>query len=133
MQFGHSPHELYDSTTWSPGCTWATPAPTSSTTPAPSWPRTAGSGTGTIWSRMTWSVWQTPGATTRTSTSPGPGASSSSSRISNGALVAGTTAAVICMGASSTVGRQGRGGVTQPGSYYASPDWMMHNLVTTTD
>src|SRR4030095_17122794 len=33
---------VYSGITWSPLCTLVTPAPTSTTTPAPSWPRMAG-------------------------------------------------------------------------------------------
>ena len=42
-QWAHSRHCGEKSvTTWSPGATDETPSPTRSTTPAPSWPRTAG-------------------------------------------------------------------------------------------
>ena len=50
--------------TRSPGATRVTAVPTRSTTPAPSWPSTAGSGTGYHWSRQIRSVWQIPAAAT---------------------------------------------------------------------
>ena len=37
-----------DRATWSPGATCVTPAPTASTTPAPSWPSTTGTGNGIV-------------------------------------------------------------------------------------
>src|SRR5690348_1791100 len=83
--------------TRSPGATVVTPAPTRSTTPAPSWPSTAGSGTGYHWSRMIRSVWQMPAAATRTSTSPARGSSSSSGWIAYGAPLVSVTAARISM------------------------------------
>ena len=51
---------------WSPGLTVVTPAPTSSTMPAASWPRTMGSGTCQSPFMMCQSLWQTPAALTRT-------------------------------------------------------------------
>ena len=39
----HAPQDgAHESATWSPAATRVTPAPTASTTPAPSWPNTAG-------------------------------------------------------------------------------------------
>jgi hypothetical protein len=78
-----------------------TDAPTASTTPAPSWPSTAGSGTGYHWSRTIRSVWQMPQATTRTSTSSARSSSSSSSSISNAAPLDLVTAARISIEPSS--------------------------------
>src|SRR5204863_3706286 len=47
--------------TWSPFFTEVTPAPTSTTTPAPSWPRIAGnSPSGSAPERVNSSVWQMP-------------------------------------------------------------------------
>src|SRR3989442_4967640 len=46
-----SPQDTKLRTTWSPGCTFVPAGPTEATTPAPSWPSTAGSGTGYHWSR----------------------------------------------------------------------------------
>src|SRR5215468_4472419 len=43
---GHAPHEGFAMITWSPGCSAVTALPTRSTTPAPSWPNTAGHGIG---------------------------------------------------------------------------------------
>ena len=57
--------------TWSPTATAVTPSPTASTTPAPSWPSTAGSGFGVAPVITFQSLWQTPLATMRTVTSPG--------------------------------------------------------------
>ena len=61
-----------DSATWSPGPTWVTPAPTASTTPAPSWPSTTGTGNGMVPSTTDRSLWHSPAAEIATSTSPGP-------------------------------------------------------------
>src|ERR687893_1409561 len=84
-------------TTWSPGLTFSTPGPTLSTTPEPSWPRTAGRGTGYHWSRTIRSVWHTPTPTIRTSTSPARGSSTSTSSIEKGRPFSHTTAAVAFM------------------------------------
>ena len=46
--------------TWSPTATVVTPSPSASTTPAPSWPRTAGSGFGVAPVMTFQSLWQTP-------------------------------------------------------------------------
>ena len=70
-------------TTWSPGFTWATSVPTSSTTPAPSCPSTAGAGQGMVPSITLMSLWQTPAAAMRTSTSVGPGARTSSAVVTS--------------------------------------------------
>src|SRR5262245_29448287 len=43
-QFGQVPHQGNEMTTWSPGANFVTLLPTASTTPAPSWPYTAGLG-----------------------------------------------------------------------------------------
>src|SRR5690349_3830675 len=80
--------------TWSPGFTEVTPAPTSRTSPAPSWPSTEGkmpslSKPSSVYA----SVWQMPVAMISTSTSPGLGPSRSSSTISSGCLGAKATAA----------------------------------------
>ena len=80
--------------TRSPGETFVTALPTDATTPAPSCPSTAGSGTGIHWSRQIRSVWQMPDAATSTSTSSGRNSPSSTSRSSNGAPFAGVTAAM---------------------------------------
>ena len=61
-----------------------TPGPTRSTTPAPSCPRTAGSGLGVSPVTVFQSLRQTPLACRRTSTSARPGGARSSSSIANG-------------------------------------------------
>ena len=94
-QVGQRPHESNVMPTRSPTATLVTALPTCSTIPAPSWPSTAGSGTGYHWSRMIRSVWQMPAATTPTSTSSGRSSPSSSSCRANGADVLSVTAAVI--------------------------------------
>ena len=68
-----------------PPATRVTPAPTASTTPAPSCPSTAGQRVSAVPSIALKSEWQTPLACSRTSTSPGPGGASSSSCTSSGA------------------------------------------------
>src|SRR5688572_17754642 len=71
--------------TWSPTAGRATPGPTRSTTPAPSWPSRNGkpSHVPILTCR---SVWQTPEARMRTSTSPGPGSSTVMRSTSAGAF-----------------------------------------------
>ena len=81
--------------TWSPGATFVTPAPTASTTPAPSWPKMAGSGQGNEPSMVCRSEWQTPLAASRTATSPARGPSISTSSIASGAPTSRSTAARI--------------------------------------
>src|SRR6185312_10001588 len=80
-QAAHSRHDgTQQSTTSSPGRRCVTPSPTSTTTPAPSWPRTIGQRPSPSEPSARWtSEWHTPAAATRTSTSPGPGGSSSTS------------------------------------------------------
>ncbi len=57
--------------TWSPFTSDVTPGPTSTTTPAPSWPKITGnSPSGSAPERVNSSVWQTPVALISTSTSP---------------------------------------------------------------
>ena len=81
--------------TWSPGLTFATPAPTSSTMPAASWPRTMGRGNGQSPFMMCQSLWQTPAAFTRTRASPACGPCCSRSTISSGLFGSYRTAAFI--------------------------------------
>src|SRR4051794_30773760 len=97
MQVGQPPQELKLIATRSPGATFATFAPTRSTTPAPSWPSTAGNGTGYHWSRTMRSVWQTPAAATLTRTSSGRRSSTSTDCTANGAPLPSVTAAWISM------------------------------------
>jgi hypothetical protein len=84
----HSGHEpqlgTKTSTTWSPMVTSLTPAPTASTTPAASCPRTMGTGRGLLPLTTDRSEWHTPAARIRISSSPGPGPSSVSVRSSRG-------------------------------------------------
>ena len=70
-------------TTWSPGLTERTAEPTDSTTPAPSWPSTAGAGNGMVPSMTERSEWHTPAACMRTCTSLGPGRRTSSSSVTS--------------------------------------------------
>ena len=60
---------------WSPGLTLVTPAPTSSTMPAASWPSTMGRGSGQSPFMMCQSLWQMPVALTFTRASPARGPS----------------------------------------------------------
>ncbi len=84
LQARHIPQlAMVDTTTWSPGRTSVTDEPTSSTTPAPSWPMAAGAGQGIVPSSTDRSVWHRPAATMRTTTSRGPGRRSSRSSLSS--------------------------------------------------
>ncbi len=75
---GHWPQAgMKPNTTWSPGLRSVTPGPTSSTTPAPSWPPMIGSGTGMSPVTRCSSEWHMPDAASLTSTSPSLGGSSS--------------------------------------------------------
>ena len=85
--------------TWSPFFTLVTPGPTSTTTPAPSWPRIAGKmPSGSAPDSVNSSVWQMPVALISTSTSPALGPSRSTSMISSGFPAATATAARVFMG-----------------------------------
>src|SRR5436190_6560907 len=80
--------------TWSPFVTEVTPAPPSTTTPAPSWPRIAGNKpSGSAPESVNSSVWQTPVALTSIMTSPSRGPSSWTVVISSGLPAAVATAA----------------------------------------
>src|SRR5271155_2069116 len=80
--------------TWSPFLTEVTPGPTSTTTPAPSWPRIAGnSPSGSAPDSVNSSVWQMPVALISTKTSPGRGPSSLTVVTSSGLPGAKATAA----------------------------------------
>src|SRR5215510_11452166 len=90
--------------TWSPFFTLVTPGPTSTTMPAPSWPRTAGnSPSGSAPESVNSSVWQMPVALISTSTSPAFGPSSSTSAITSGLAFSKATAARVFMAVSSLV------------------------------
>ena len=75
-------------TTCSPRARSATPSPTSSTTPAASWPSAIGSGRGRSPLITDRSEWQRPAAPIRTSTSSRPGGSSASVSIDSGSVSA---------------------------------------------
>ena len=84
-QYSHCRHSgVYSGMTWSPFFSDVTPAPTSATMPAPSWPRMAGnSPSGSAPDSVYSSVWQMPVALISTSTSPARGPSTSTvSRLS---------------------------------------------------
>ena len=71
--------------TWSPFFTDVTPGPTSTTMPAPSWPKITGnSPSGSAPERVNSSVWQMPVALISTSTSPAFGPSRSTVSITSG-------------------------------------------------
>src|SRR5438034_666895 len=76
-----------------PGLTRWTPAPTASTTPAPSWPSTQGSGMGRSPVMACRSLWHTPLAPRRTSTSPSRGSRTASGSTESGSRTAFRTAA----------------------------------------
>src|SRR6185295_6082080 len=78
---------------WSPGTTLVTPAPTSSTMPAASWPSTMGRGGVQSPFMMCQSLWQMPAAFTFTRASPARGPSWVRSTISRGVFALKRTAA----------------------------------------
>ena len=84
VQSAHCPHcGDQQMTTWSPGLRPLTPGPTSTTSPAPSWPSTAGMATGIVPFIADRSEWQTPVARILTRTLPSvTGVASTLSRIS---------------------------------------------------
>src|SRR5262249_23298060 len=84
--------------TWSPFLTLVTPAPTSTTMPAPSWPRIAGnSPSGSAPESVNSSVWQIPAAFTSRSPSPAFGPSRSTSVTVSGLPLSKATAARLFM------------------------------------
>src|SRR5690606_15819546 len=95
LQNRHSPHSaVYSGMTWSPGFTLVTPSPTSTTTPAPSCPSTAGNTpSGSSPDKVNASVWHNAVWVIFTSTSPLRGGATSSSTIFNGSPGAKATAA----------------------------------------
>ncbi|OLE22898.1 MAG: hypothetical protein AUG49_17605 [Catenulispora sp. 13_1_20CM_3_70_7] len=73
-QAAHWPHGGFQHTmTWSPTETRVTPSPTATTSPAPSWPGTNGTGCGSTPVMADRSEWHTPVARMRIFTWPGPG------------------------------------------------------------
>src|SRR5438876_1372471 len=96
LQLRHS--GMYSGITWSPAARLRTSGPTSSTTPAPSWPSTAGKRPDGSRPLMVYaSVWHTPVATSRTRHSPARGPSRSTSSIASGVRGSHETAALIFM------------------------------------
>src|SRR5262245_22022648 len=83
--------------TWSPLLTFVTPAPTSSTMPAASWPSTMGSGGVQSPFMMCQSLWQMPAAFTFTLASPARGPSWVRSTISRGVFALNSTAALMAV------------------------------------
>src|SRR5438874_5442101 len=73
--------------TWSPRANSLTPSPTSSTTPAPSWPSTSGSGSAMVPVIAERSEWHTPQAARRTNTSP---------RLGPSTLISSTWTGLLC-------------------------------------
>src|SRR5690606_9039865 len=95
LQNSHSPHSaVYSGITWSPGLTLVTPSPTSTTTPAPSWPSTTGNRpSGSAPDSVNASVWHSAVWVIFTSTSPLRGGSTSISTICSGFPASKATAA----------------------------------------
>src|SRR5690606_5760593 len=89
-----------DIDTWSPGFTLVTPGPTSSTTPAPSWPPMTGSPSGMSPVTACSSEWHMPATFIETSTSPCLGSSSSTSSIFQSSPTPQSTAARVVVGMS---------------------------------
>src|SRR6185295_8632159 len=87
---------VYSGITWSPFFSDTMPGPTSTTTPAPSWPKITGnSPSGSPPERVNSSVWQTPDALISTSTSPNFGPSRSTVSISSFSPALKQTAALV--------------------------------------
>src|ERR671937_2253980 len=80
--------------TWSPLAKSVTPSPTSSTTPAPSWPSTSGSGSAIVPVIAERSEWHTPQAASLTDTSPRLGASMEIDSTTTGLLCSRHTTAL---------------------------------------
>ena len=88
-QLRHSPQlGTNTNTTWSPALRSRTPAPTSTTMPAPSCPGMVGKVRGRLLSIVDRSEWQMPAPLTCTSTSPSPGPSRSTVSMRSGRLSA---------------------------------------------
>src|SRR5229473_8349185 len=92
--------------TLAPGSNVVTPGPTVMTVPAASWPRTAGTGWGSVPLASETSEWQTPAAARRTCTSPAAGGGSSISSITSGELTDVRTAARITSASFAAVDRK---------------------------
>eukprot|EP01139_Manchomonas_bermudensis_P000711 Amastigsp_a773_342.p3 type:complete len:147 gc:universal Amastigsp_a773_342:463-23(-) len=93
VQYSHVPHVgMYNGITTCPTATVVTPSPIDSTMPQPSWPRIAGSFSGSGISIR--SVWQTPQKSTLMRTSPAAGGATSISSILSASFGAHSTAAL---------------------------------------
>ena len=93
---GQRPHDgMNPNTTWSPGASQLTLAPTFSTTPAPSWPPMIGSSNGRSPVSRCSSEWHRPEAAILTSTSLSLGSSSSISSTLQGVLTSQRIAALV--------------------------------------
>src|SRR5215469_16744341 len=89
---------VYSGITWSPFFSEVTPGPTSTTIPAPSWPKITGkSPSGSAPERVNSSVWHTPLARISTSTSPALGPPRSAVTTSSGFPAAYAIAALVFM------------------------------------
>src|ERR1700724_1774358 len=114
--------------TWSPFFTEVTPGPTSTTMPAPSWPRIAGKRpSGSAPDSVNSSVWQMPVALISTITSPAFGPSSCTVVISSGFPAAVATAARTSM-ARAPVGLAPE---RSSGSWLSHPFVAYHRAATT--
>src|SRR6185503_19556254 len=131
-QDGHCRHSgVYSGMTWSPFLTLVPPAPTSTTMPAPSWPRIAGNRpSGSAPDRVNSSVWQMPVALSSTRTSPAFGPSRSTVSMASGAPALCATAALTFMDSSlgfvgwaKPTGRLRYGGLRDGGLRYANPPY----------
>src|SRR5207302_8292551 len=107
-QDGQLPQESKLRTTLSPAWKSLSCAPPWTTTPAPSWPSTHGSGNGVACERTLRSVWHMPTATILTRSSSGRGSPISTSSSWNGVSRDSTTAAVIFTRVLSSVRRTTR-------------------------
>ena len=97
VQYGQVPHGGEKAMmTWSPGATWVTPSPMSVTTPAPSWPSTAGGVWGIVPFMADRSEWHTPLWAIFTLTSPG----AKSRRVTSSATISSSVGVSMRMAAS---------------------------------
>src|ERR1700741_5436822 len=96
---------MNENTTWSPGARPLTSSPTSSTTPAPSWPSTSGSGSAMVPLIAERSEWHTPQAPSFTVTSPRFGGSTATDSTTTGALCARQSAAFALRGIARSIAR----------------------------
>ena len=85
---------MKDETTWSPTARPVTPSPTSTISPAPSWPSTSGGGSAMVPLVADRSEWQTPQAASFTITSPRLGLSTEMVSTTTGLFSSRQTAAL---------------------------------------